>query len=293
MVQQLVRYAEEVAGTSAAVGGGVAARTGGAAADAGGAPLVAIPALSSLRLSTSSGEALPSELYERWRRAFGVELLDGLGTAEMWHIFISNRPGEVRPGTLGRVVPGFEVRVCDDDGVELPPGEVGFLSVRGDSRALGYWQRLEQSKRAFRGEWYLSEDMLSRDDEGYFTYHGRGDDMFKVSGKWLAPAEVENCLLRHPAVRECAVVGAPDEAGLMRTRAYLVLRDEATPIEELRRFAREHLESYKAPRELVILDELPRTHLGKVDRGRLRGEPLPVGPTGDLAPAEAAPGALP
>lgn len=298
MVQQLVRYAEEVAGAGGAAGAGegagVAARAGAAADNEGAAPPVAIPDLSSLRLATSAGEALPAELHERWRRTFGVELLDGLGTAEMWHIFLSNRPGDVRPGTLGRVVPGFEVRVCDDDGVELPPGEVGFLWVRGESRALGYWQRLEQSKRAFRGEWYVSEDMLSRDDDGYFTYHGRADDMLKISGKWLAPGEVEDCLLRHPAVRECAVVGAPDEAGLMRTRAYLVLRDGAGAAiggaergeiasgaperaliapdftESLRQFVRERLESYKVPREIIVLDELPRTHLGKVDRGSLR-----------------------
>jgi acyl-coenzyme A synthetase/AMP-(fatty) acid ligase len=303
MVQQMVGYAEEVA---ASAGRKEVAGTGGVTGDETGAPLVAYPDLSSLRLATSAGEALPAELHERWRRTFGVELLDGLGTAEMWHIFISNCPGEVRPGTLGKVVPGFEVRICDEDGAELPPGEVGFLHVRGDSRALGYWQRLPLSKRAFRGEWYVSEDMLSRGAEGWFTYHGRADDMLKVSGKWLAPAEVENCLLRHPAVRECAVVGAPDEAGLMRTRAYLVLREEALPARggaqgeppadqvaaEVHRFAREHLESYKVPREFKILGELPRTHLGKVDRGRLRGEPTRADPIGGTVPAESPPGPL-
>jgi acyl-coenzyme A synthetase/AMP-(fatty) acid ligase len=129
-------------------------------------------------------------------------LLDGLGTAEMWHIFLSNRPGEVRPGTLGRAVPGFDVRVRDDDGNDLPPGETGYLWVRGNLRAIGYWQQMERTRRAFRGEWYVSEDMVSRDEDGYFTYRGRADDMLKVSGRWLAPGEVENCLLAHPAVQE-------------------------------------------------------------------------------------------
>src|SRR5438093_5138517 len=161
--------------------------------------------LSCLRLATSAGEALPAELYDRWKRTFGVELLDGLGTAEMWHIFISNRPGHVRPGTLGTVVPGFEVKVCDDAGRELPNGEVGALWVRGGSRAIGYWQQMEKTKQGFLGEWYVSGDMVRRDADGYFTYCGRADDLLKVSGKWLAPQEVENCLLQHPAVQEVAV----------------------------------------------------------------------------------------
>lgn len=235
-------------------------------------PMAASRDLSPLRLATSAGEALPVELYHRWKRTFDVELLDGLGTAEMWHIFLSNRPGAVKPGTLGTEVPGFEVRVCDDAGAELPPGETGFLSVRGDSLGSGYWQQAERTRHAFRGEWYVSEDMVSRDEEGYFTYHGRADDMLKVSGKWLAPGEVENCLLQHPAVRECAVIGAIDADGLKRTRAFVALRDALPdPGGTLRAFVAERLESYKVPREVVVLDGLPRTHLGKVDRGRLRG----------------------
>jgi len=230
--------------------------------------------LSCLRLATSAGEALPVELYHRWKDTFGVELLDGLGTAEMWHIFLSNRPGEVRPGTLGRPVPGFDVRVRDDDGNDLPPGETGYLWVRGNSRAIGYWQQMERTRRAFRGEWYVSEDMVSCDEDGYFTYRGRADDMLKVSGKWLAPGEVENCLLAHPAVKEVAVVGVVEVDGLTRPHAYVVLRDAhdggGDLAEALRAFVRERLESYKVPREIVFLDELPRTHLGKVDRGRLR-----------------------
>jgi len=229
--------------------------------------------LSSLRLATSAGEALPVELYERWQAAFGVELLDGLGTAEMWHIFLSNRPGAVKPGTLGQVVRGFEVKVCDDDGRELPDGEVGMLWVRGGSRAIGYWQQMDTTKQAFRGEWYVSGDMIRRDAEGYFTYCGRADDMLKVSGKWLSPQEVENCLLQHPTVKEVAVVGVVSVGGLTKPHAYVVASERRADLaEELKAFVRERLEPYKAPREVVFLDALPRTHLGKVDRGRLRGK---------------------
>ncbi len=227
--------------------------------------------LSSLRVVTSAGEALPVELFERWRATFGVELLDGLGTAEMWHIFISNRPGVARAGTLGQVVPGFEVRVCDDDGRELPRGETGWLWVRGASRAIAYWQQLERTQQAFRGEWYVSGDLIAMDDDGYVTYCGRGDELLKVSGKWLAPAEVEGCLLQHDAVAEAAVVGREDANGLMKPIAFVVARERRAGLEEeLQEFVRARLEPYKAPREVTFVDALPRTHLGKVDRGRLR-----------------------
>ncbi|MFQ5678060.1 MAG: benzoate-CoA ligase family protein [Gemmatimonadota bacterium] len=252
--------------------------------------------LSSLRLATSAGEALAADLHRRWAETFGVELLDGLGTAEMWHIFLSNRPDEVRPGTLGRAVPGFDVRVRDEEGRDLPPGEVGWLWVRGRSRAIGYWQRMEQTMEAFRGEWYVSGDMVRRDADGYFTYCGRGDDMLKVSGKWLSPVEVEECLLEHPAVREVAVVGVVGPDGLTKPHAYVVpavsreegsgasgeaggVREEAREAlegagaeleEELQAFVRERLAPYKYPRRVIFVEALPRTHLGKVDRGRIR-----------------------
>ena len=227
--------------------------------------------LSSLRLCTSAGEALPAELHRRWMETFGVELLDGLGTAEMWHIFVSNRPGAARPGTLGTVVPGFAVKVCDDTGAELPAGETGWLWVRGDSRAIGYWQHMEKTAQGFRGEWYVSGDLISMDADGYVTYCGRGDEMLKVSGKWLAPAEVEGCLLQHPAVAEAVVVGITDTSGLVKPRAYVVARERRNGLdEELKAFVRERLDPYKHPREVVFLDALPHTHLGKVDRGRLR-----------------------
>jgi benzoate-CoA ligase family protein len=228
--------------------------------------------LSGLRLATSAGEALPVELYERWKNTFGVELLDGLGTAEMWHIFISNKPGAVKPGTLGTVVPGFDVRVRDDLGHDLPDGEVGMLWVRGDSRAIGYWQQMEKTKAAFRGEWYVSGDLVCRDADGYFTYSGRADELLKVGGRWLAPQEVESCLLQHPLVQEVAVVGIEDASGLTKPHAFVVVKEQPAGLaEELQSFARERLEAYKAPRTVRFLDALPRTHLGKVDRGKLRG----------------------
>ncbi|HET7694054.1 MAG TPA: AMP-binding protein, partial [Gemmatimonadota bacterium] len=249
-------------------------------------PRAAEQDLSCLRLATSAGEALPVELHRRWDEAFGVDLLDGLGTAEMWHIFLSNRPGDVRPGTLGKAVPGFDVEVRDDEGRPVPDGEVGWLWVRGGSRAIAYWHRMQRTMEAFRGEWYVSGDMVSRDADGIFTYAGRADDMLKVSGKWLAPGEVESCLLEHPDVAEVAIVGVIGERGLTVPRACVVRvngpgsaaasggsrnRTEGDLAEELRAWVRERLEPYKYPREIVFLDALPRTHLGKVDRTALRG----------------------
>ena len=230
--------------------------------------------LSSLRLATSAGEALPAELYDRWMQTFGVELLDGLGTAEMWHIFMSNRPGDVVPGTLGRVVPGFEVKLCDADGHEVANSEIGALWVKGESRAIGYWQQMDDTMRAFRGEWYVSGDMLRRNEDGTFVYCGRTDDMLKVSGKWLAPGELENCLLMHPAVREVAVVGVKTADGLVKPCAFVVAASASAALaDELQAFARSRLEPYKYPREVIFLNALPRTHLGKVDRGALSKTP--------------------
>ena len=247
--------------------------------------------LSCLRLATSAGEALPPSLHRRWDDTFGVELLDGLGTAEMWHIFISNRPGDVRPGTLGAAVPGFEVRLCDEGGREVPRGEVGRMRVRGGSRAHGYWQRPRETRRAFAHDWYVSGDMMTRDEDGHFIYQGRADDLLKVSGKWFSPREVEECLLRHPGVGEAAVVGVADADGLVVPEAFVVPsrgpeasdatgaraagpgasgRGPALTPSALRDHAGAHLESYKIPRRIHLLDDLPRTHLGKVDRGALK-----------------------
>jgi benzoate-CoA ligase family protein len=229
--------------------------------------------LASLRLATSAGEALPAELHRRWDELFGVPLLDGLGTAEMWHVFISNRPDDVRPGTLGTVVDGFEVRACDADGHDVPAGEVGVMRVRGGSLALGYWQDPEKTEAAFRDGWYLSGDMIAIAGDGTVTYAGRADDMLKVSGKWLSPKELENCLLEHRAVREVAVVGLRTPEGLVKPGAFVVLEEgteeNAALARELQAWAKSRLEPYKYPREVVFLGDLPRTHLGKVDRGAL------------------------
>ena len=225
--------------------------------------------LSSVRFATSAGEALPETLYRRWKETFDVELLDGLGTAEMWHIFISNTLGDVRPTTLGRVVPGFEIKACDEDGVEVAPGEVGRLWVRGDSLGLGYWEEPDKTAEAFRGEWFVGGDLVSVDEDGYVTHRGRADDAIKVKGKWFRPQEVESVLLDHSAVDEAAVVAVNDEAGLARPVAFVVPRsdvDEQTLID----WVLEHLEAYKHPRRVFLVEQLPKTHLGKVDRGALK-----------------------
>jgi benzoate-CoA ligase family protein len=225
----------------------------------------------SVRFATSAGEALPVELYDRWKRTFGVELLDGLGTAEMWHIFISNRLGSVRPGTVGTVVPGFEVKSANEEGKEVPEGEIGMCWVRGKSRAIGYWQLMEKTAGSFRGEWYITGDLVRKDADGFYTHCGRGDDMMKVSGKWVSPQEVENCLLKHPVVRECAVVPFTDAAGLIKPCAYVIVSEQQSGLaEELKAFVKENLEPYKYPRHVIFVDALPRTHLGKVDRGELK-----------------------
>lgn len=229
--------------------------------------------LSSLRFATSAGEALPAPLYRRWKDAFGVELLDGLGTAEMWHVFLTNRPHDVKPGTLGRVVDGFEIDVRDADGHSVAPGETGKLWVRGDSRALGYWQNLDKTRASFVGEWFVGGDMVHRDADGYVTYCGRGDDAMKVGGRWLIPKEVEDCLAAHPDVGRCAVVAGANEKGLTKPYAFVLPSDEADTADleqRLKDWTLERLEAFKHPRRVFVVDELPKTHLGKIDRGALK-----------------------
>ncbi len=231
---------------------------------------------SSLRLATSAGEGLPEALHARWDSTFRVPLLDGLGTAEMWHIFLSNRMGRIRHGTLGEAVPGFEIKVADEEGREVPDGTIGHLWVRGGSRALGYWQQLEKSQTCFRGEWVVTGDLVRRDADGYYAYGGRADELLKVSGKWLSATEVEGCLLLHPAVSQVAVVGVTDPNGLVKPHAWVIPRERREGLaEELKAFVCDRLEPYKCPREVVFVDSLPTTHLGKVDRGKLRASPEP------------------
>jgi benzoate-CoA ligase len=230
--------------------------------------------LSSLRVCISAGEALPPELYRRWKETFGVEILDGVGSAEMFHIYISNRFGDVREGCLGRLVPGYEAEIVGPDEQTLPDGEMGTLRVKGDSAALCYWHAHEKSKETFAGDWCTTSDQFTRDADGYFWYGGRTDEMLKVSGMYVSPTEVENCLLEHAAVRECAVVGFQDEDGLTKTKAFIVVNDGFAAGEELgrevRQFVKARLALHKYPRRVVFVESLPKNDRGKIDRRSLR-----------------------
>ena len=226
--------------------------------------------LSSLRLCTSAGEALPEELHARWLDAFGVEVLDGIGSSEAYHIYISNRPGSARPGTLGEVVPGYAARVVDEDGRELPDGETGRLWIEGDTAALMYWNARASSLSTFAGDVVMSGDLFARDADGRFHYRGRADDLLKVGGIWVAPQEIEDCLAGHPDVAECAVVGYEDD-GLEKPRAYVVLRAGGTAdAAALQGHVKAALSPHKYPRDVRFVAELPRTGSGKVDRRALR-----------------------
>jgi benzoate-CoA ligase family protein len=233
-------------------------------------PAAASQDLSSLRLCTSAGEALPAELHRKWDNTFGVEVVEGIGSSEVYHIYISNRPGNIRRGSCGQVVPGYTARVVADDGTELPDGEVGILEVSGDTVATGYWEDPEKSARTFDGNTVRSGDLFSRDADGFFTYHGRADDLLKVSGVWVAPSEIEHCLIGHDDVLECAVLGH-EVNGLVRPRAYVVLREgSAASATTLKDFVRARLSPHKSPHEILFVDALPRTTNGKLDRRALR-----------------------
>jgi len=230
-----------------------------------------------LRVVLSAGEALPEELYRRFTTNYGVEILDGIGSAELFHIYISNRFGEVRPGSLGQLVPGYEARVVRPDGSDAEPGEIGTLWVRGDSAALCYWQAHEASKQTLRGDWVVSGDLFHRDAEGYFYYDGRADDLLKVGGIFVSPLEVESVLQEHAAVLEVAVVGEENLAGLVKAVAFVVPRTGHAPDESLAAalivHARSRLVHYKAPQRIEFVDALPRSDRGKVLRRMLRQEP--------------------
>ncbi len=228
--------------------------------------------LSSLRLVLSAGEALPPELYRRWKETFGVEILDGIGSAEMFHIYISNYPGDVVPGSLGRLVPGYEARIVGPDGQDVPPGDAGTLWVKGESAAILYWQAHEKSKETLRGDWVVTGDHVRRDERGYFWYEGRTDDMLKVGGIFVSPYEVENCLLQHPVVAECAVIGYKDPDGLIKPKAYVVPRDrpgDDALARELQEFVKTRLAPFKYPRVVEFTLSLPKNDRGKIDRRRL------------------------
>jgi len=231
--------------------------------------------LSSLRLCVSAGEALPEEIYRRWRDRFGVEILDGIGTTEILHIFLSNRPGRVRPGSSGTPVPGYEVQIVDDDGRPVPPGEIGNLRVKGDSTMAFYWNKHEKTKEALLGAWIQTGDKYWQDQDGYFWFAGRSDDMLKVGGIWVSPVEVEATLIKHPAVLEAAVVGKEDADRLVKPKAFVVLKDPALAsealAEELKAFVKARIAPYKYPRWVEFVPELPKTATGKIQRFKLRG----------------------
>jgi benzoate-CoA ligase len=230
--------------------------------------------LSSIRLAVSAGEALPAALYDRFKQRFGVDIIDGIGSTETLHMFISNRPEAIRPGSSGLLVPGYEARLLDEEGDAVLPGEIGNLWVRGDSICAGYWNQHEKTKNTIEGHWIRTGDKYTQDVAGFYWYAGRTDDMLKVGGLWVSPVEVENALVAHAAVLESGVVGCEDHDGLTKPMAFVVLRDGATGSaelgKELQQFVRDRLAEYKRPRWVEFVAELPKTATGKIQRFKLR-----------------------
>jgi benzoate-CoA ligase family protein len=230
--------------------------------------------LSSVRYCVSAGEPLPAELYRRWLERFGVEILDGIGSTEVLHIYLSPRGGRVKPGSSGTPVDGYEVRVVDENWNPVPPGTVGDLIVRGQSTAPYYWNRHELSQTRMRGEWFFSGDKYYADEDGYYWYVGRSDDMFKVGAEWVSPIAVENALIEHPAVLESGVVPWQDSDGLLKPKAFVVLKPGRAPSDELaaelQAFVKDRLPRYCFPRWVEFVPELPKTAAGKIQRFRLR-----------------------
>ncbi len=234
-------------------------------------------ALAGVRLAASAGEALPAALYQRWTSHFGVDILDGIGMTEMLHIFLSNRPGQVKAGTTGVAVPGYELRVLDEDGLEVPPGTPGTLFVRGDSTATGYWSRYAASRQVFQGEWLRTGDTYVVDEDGYYACLGRTGDMLKASGMWVAPAEVESRLLDHTDVAQAVVVAAADDDGLEKPIAFVQLHPGGLADEDtLIGFCRTGLPSFKRPRRIVFVTEYPTTSTGKIRRVDLRDQAVAI-----------------
>jgi benzoate-CoA ligase family protein len=232
--------------------------------------------LSCLRISLSAGEALPPKLYAEWKQRTAIEILDGIGSAEMFHIYISNAPGDVKPGSLGRIVPGYEAQIVGPDGTPVPDGEPGRLRVRGGSTALCYWADKRKSRETFQGEWCTSADIFRRDAEGYYYYEGRTDDLLKVSGIWVSPLEIENALLEHPAVAEVCVIGREDADALVKPHAFVVLAQGFSAAEhtaaELKAHCQARMAPYKYPRWFEWRASLPKNDRGKVARAQLKAE---------------------
>src|ERR1700734_1107982 len=230
---------------------------------------------SSVRIAVSAGESLPAEMFERFRERFGIEILDGIGSTEMLHVFLSARAGETRPGSCGREVPGYEARIVDEAREPVADGEIGNLWVKGESAFAEYWQIPELTARVKQDGWVFTGDKFTRDAEGFYHYAGRADDMMKVSGMWVSPGEVENALLAHPAIAECAVVGRADALGLVRPVAFIVLRAGLTnPAggldSEINGWLHTRLVGFKCPHEFRFVSELPKTATGKIQRFLLR-----------------------
>ena len=229
-----------------------------------------------LRLCVSAGEPLPVDILRRWRERIGVDILDGIGTTEMLHIFVSNRIGEVTPGATGRAVPGYEVRLINEDGGICGPGEMGVLEISGPTSALMYWNQREKTKDTFRGPWTRTGDNFVMDESGVLTYGGRNDDMLKVGGIYVSPFEVEGALIKHEAVMEAAVVGHPDQDELIKPKAFVVLNDGVSASAELEQalkdFVRTDLATFKYPRWIEFVDDLPKTATGKIQRFKLRAD---------------------
>jgi benzoate-CoA ligase len=230
--------------------------------------------LSSVRHAISAGEPLPAPLFERFKQRFGIEILDALGSTESLHMVISNRPGEVRPGSSGKVIPGYEAKIVDDNSNMVSTQEIGTLLVRGESVFAGYWNQPEKTKQTLEDGWFRTGDKYYQDADGYFWYAGRADDLFKVNGRWLSPAEVESALIAHPAVQEAAVIARDDESQLTKPAAYVVVNPDFTPSDQLARDLQEwvagRIGGYKRPRWIEFLSELPKTATGKLQRFKLR-----------------------
>jgi len=235
--------------------------------------------LSSIRFSLSAGEALPEALLVRWNERFKSDVYDGIGSAEMFHIYASNRPGDIKPGSLGKAVQGYELRILPEDAAgpgatECEPGEIGVLWVKGDSVSMGYWLDRDKSHKTFFGHWCRTGDLFKKDAAGYLYFAGRADELLKVSGLWVSPVEVEECLMKHEAVALAAVIGVEDSEGLVKTKAFVVCRSGITASDalatELQMFAKERMAKHKYPRVIEFVSDVPKNDRGKVDRKALR-----------------------
>jgi benzoate-CoA ligase len=230
--------------------------------------------LSSVRYGISAGEALPAAIFHRFKQRFGVEILDAIGSTEALHMFIANRPGALRPGSSGQIIPGCEARLLDEEGRLAAPGAIGDLLIKSDAVCAAYWGQHEKTKTVIQGHWIRTGDKYYQDEDGYFWYAGRSDDMLKVNGLWASPIEIENALAEHPAVREAAVVGRQDQDDLLKPIAYIVLRNGAAAspeiARELQEFVSDRLAPHKRPRWVEFVADLPKTATGKVQRFKLR-----------------------